>query len=66
MERFRRRACWEAGMTEGRARVRKWVRSSGMRVGRRANQWAERRVRRRPFEGMPWAELEGGGERGGD
>lgn len=53
MERLRRRARWDEGMAGGRSRVRKWVRSEGIEACRRANQWAERRVRREPLDGIP-------------
>lgn len=40
-------------MEAGRESVRKCVRRFGIRVGRRWNQCAESRLRRRPFPGIP-------------
>ena len=42
---------------EGSSRVRKWVRRLGIRVGRIENQCAERRVSRRPLDGIPFGIL---------
>jgi len=43
--------CWRE---RGRERVRKWERREGVRVGRRENQGAERRVRRTPSFEIPY------------
>jgi len=40
-------------MEVGRERLWKCVWREGMRVGKRVNQCAERRVRRTPLPGMP-------------
>lgn len=53
MERFCKRACWACGIEEGSERVMKWVWREGRRVGRTLNQWAERRLRSRPLDGIP-------------
>jgi hypothetical protein len=60
MERRRRREERVPGEMEGgMARVRKCVFSEGIRDWRRANQWAERSVRRGPLEGMPCGGISG-------
>jgi len=53
MERFLRAVAWAVGMEEGRSSVMRWWWREGRRVWRTENQWAERRVRRGPLEGMP-------------
>lgn len=43
----------EAGIAAGSWSVRKWVRKEGMRVVRTVNQWADRRVKSMPLDGIP-------------